>query len=86
MLHYISSPFAFKMLLSPSHTIALGLIFSPSLSLCHLTKQVFPDTFRYFLCVWWWGGADPCLHVSLMCAHKDQKRASDPPELESLMM
>lgn len=72
------------MLLSPSHTIALGLFFSPSLSLCHLTKQVFPDTFRYFLCVVGWLG--PCLHVSLMGAHKDQKRASDPPKLESLMM
>lgn len=36
------------MLLSPSHTISLCLIFSPSLGLCHLTKQVFPDIFRYF--------------------------------------
>lgn len=75
------------MLLSPSHTISLCLIFSPSLGLCHLTKQVFPDTFRYFVCVCGvCGGAGPCLHVYLMCTHKDQKRVSDPPELESLMM
>lgn len=51
MLHYISSPFAFQILLSPSHTISLCPIFSPSLGLCHLTKEVFPDSFRQFLCV-----------------------------------